>query len=288
MLIILDRRRIHENCEAVGTHAKNTHGSLKARYSEGLKDLLKTPMRFESKHTTTSFCPREWNEFLTAKNVISRDDTHVMRKLSPERIQRLKNEIAAMRSYLMLVNPRIVELLDLLVAELIILQVAKPEAGSHSAAIGVIYVNADEHWSIKYWAEIVFHELLHIVFFLEDMTRGVMQDMELLEREDTRAYSAVRKTTRYFDSAFHAAFVTAGMMWFYNESSKLVRGGHTAKIAECMTLGRKAVADLKRVVGQQEAKGRPILTANGNKVLASIAGFFEAPDFESISSLLEV
>ena len=288
MLPILDRRRIHENCEAVAEHAKSNHGSLKARYSEGLKELLKTPMRFESKQTTTSFCPKEWNEFLRARNVIPQDDSQVMRKLSPERIQRLKNEIAAMRSYLMLVNPRIVEMLDCIVSEMIVLQVAKPEAGSHSAAIGVIYLNPDEHWSTKYWAENVWHETLHNVFFLEDLTRGVMQDVELLEREDTRAFSAVRKTSRYYDSAFHAAFVMAGMMWFYNESSKLVRGGHTAKIAECMTLGRKGVADLKRVANQQEAAGRPILTPNGNKVLASIAAFFESPDFESVSSLLEV
>ena len=288
MLTIFERGRIEENCDAIAKHSKNLHGPLKVRFAEGLQTLMKNPLQYEPKRSTLTFCRKEWSEFLVKRGVVQAAEMNAVKKLPVERMQRLRNDIAAMRAFLACVNPRIVELLDLIVAEILVIQVAKPEAGSHSAAIGMIWINPDETWSTKYLAEIVFHELLHNILFLEDMTRGLMPDMELLESDHTRAFSAVRKTGRFFDSAFHAAFVTVGMMWFYHVSSKLVRGGQTARIAECITLGRKAVSDLKRIAAQQEAAGRPILTANGNELLSAMASFFETPDFESINSLLEV
>lgn len=288
MLITLDFGRIEENCEAVAKHSANKHGSLKVRFAEGLQNLMNYQLPYESKRSALTFCRKETCEFLVKKGVVPAAEMKALKKLPVERINRLRNDIAAGRAFLACANPRIVELLDLVVAEIAVIQVAKPEAGSHSSAISMIWMNPDESWSSKYFAEIIFHELLHQIFFLEDMVRGIMPDVELLEREETRAFSAVRKTARYFDSAMHAAFVTIGMMYFYDVSSKLVRGGNTARIAECMTLGRKAVSDLKRVASNQEALRRPILSENGTELLAGMAAFFETPDFESIDSMLSV
>ena len=285
MIPTLNSEKIIANCQGVARYADN-EGSLRAKVGEGLKFLEETPLEIAPNFPALTFGRKEWIEFLVTRGVIPIDQAEQARAISRSQIRKFRSKIAAMREYLAAKSTSALALIDLIIAEIAVFQVARPEAGSHSAAIGLIWLNPSDNWSVEYLAELVFHELLHNILFLEDMTRGLMQDVELLEREDTRAYSAVRKTMRYFDSSFHAAFVAAGMSWYHHRLAVAGDTTQTEKMDDLLLHGRIAVADLQKVATRQEAAGRPILTSNGSELLAGMASFYEAPDFEAIDTFL--
>ncbi len=287
MLPLYDRARIEENCLAV---AKQTpiSGSLRRRFAHGIRSLLGTPLEIDGDTARLTMGRKPWCDFLIERQVIPSNNESGVLAISADDRARIQDEFAAMRAFLKRVNPQALGLLDLLIAEIAVFQVERPEAGSHSAAIGFLWLNVRAISSAESLAELVFHEVLHNVVFLEDMVRGLMPEMELLEREDTRAYSAVRQTSRYFDSAFHAACVAAGMMWFHHRCVEHACSGHTQQIDHYLQHGRLAVADLIRVVDQQLNAGRPILSPNGNMILAGMADFFALPDFEAMDAQLSL
>ena len=287
MIPALNSERIKENCAAIARYAID-EGSLRAKVSQGLKFLEETELEIDPDIPALTFGRKEWIEFLVTRGVIPSSQAEQAKAISRSLVRKFRSKMASMREHFTAKCPSALALIDLIIAEIAVFQVARPEAGSHSAAIGLIWLNPSDTWSVEYLAELVFHELLHNILFLEDMTRGLMQDVELLEREDTRAYSAVRKTMRYFDSSFHAAFVAAGMSWFHHRLAVAGDTMQSGKMDDYLLHGRIAVADLQRVAARQEAAGRPILTSNGSELLAGMASFYEAPDFEAIDTFLAV
>jgi hypothetical protein len=282
---LFDLARVVENCQFVAHHALQ-EGPLKQRFARGCQALLRTPLKIDPAMPVLTFGRDEWCEFLTRRNVIPASHRSSAKFIPEILVNHVRCDYAAMRTLFSDISPTAIFLLDLVISEIGVFQLDQPEAGSHSASIGFLWINPKSNWSAVYFAEIVFHELLHNILFLEDLTRGVMPDMELLEREDTRAYSAVRKTLRYFDSAFHASYVAAGMLCFHQRLAELGQPGQIEKIADLLKHGRLGVADLKRVALRQADAGRPILTPNGEELLKAMFEFFDTPDNLAIDNLL--
>lgn len=287
MISLFNRARIVENCQAVARHAP-PEGSQKIRFAQGLKALMRTPLQIETDLPALTFGRPEWCDFLIRRNVIPQDQRTAAQQIPQSFVDEVRDRYAAMRDLLAEVSQGALLLLDQVTVEIAVFQRPRPEAGSHSSALGFQWINPRDTWSVEYYAEVIFHELLHNVFFLEDMTRTLMRDMELLESQDTRAYSAIRQTTRFYDSAFHALAVSAGMIWFHDRLNQMGRPGHQDKVHAYLKHGQLAAVDLYRVAERQVEAGRPILTPNGESLLAALITFFAMPDVSTITAALAV
>lgn len=280
MLKFLNTDRIVENCEAVARYA-TTSGSLRCRYAQAQRRLLDIPLIVEPHVPVATFGRPEWIRFLGRRKVIAPESLEQVGSFSSNLRFEIQEQLEAMRYLISSHTPEALEMLDLLVSEIVVLNMEKPTAGSHSAALAMIWINPKREWTPSYYAETVVHEMLHQVLFLEDMVNGLMQDMDLLEREDTRAYSAVRKTSRYFDSAFHAAFVAAGMTSYYRSVMHAGFAGQAEKIFELVEHGQLAVKDLQSVALRQRGNGRPILTPRGEELLDAMDEFFHTVNVDA-------
>jgi len=103
-----------------------------------------------------------------------------------------------------------------LVAEIILLQKNGYISGSFPHLLGAIWISVHNEWQVIDWAEALLHESIHQSMFLTDMVRGLFKcsDKELGSPE-MLVMSSIRGIRRPYDTAFHAATVSATLINFY-------------------------------------------------------------------------
>ena len=79
--------------------------------------------------------------------------------------------------------------------------------GSLSTALGVIWVNKQDHWGLEDWAEFLLHELTHQLLFLDSYRQEHFQDGDLVADRSWYALSALVGELRPFNFAFHNLIV---------------------------------------------------------------------------------
>ena len=173
-------------------------------------------------------------------------------------------------------------LIEALIGSIPVYRVPHRDGGSLSCAIGMFWLSPDRSWTSTYWAEMIVHEFVHNAVFLEDMVRGLMPAPTNLGLPGALSVSALRKTRRPFDKAFHSACVAIGMMHLYHLL------GDESRVDSLLSDLRTTVRDMTRNVRAMERSGVQLLSDNGRAILDDMHAFVEAvPDFRQIAQVLQ-
>jgi HEXXH motif-containing protein len=90
--------------------------------------------------------------------------------------------------------------------------------GSRSDRVGILWISPQAGWTSTTYAEAIAHECVHTAIFLQDMVFGLyVMDEDELAQAGGLVTSAIRRTPRRFDLAFHSAFVAYTLSSFYRE-----------------------------------------------------------------------
>lgn len=176
--------------------------------------------------------------------------------------------------------PDLYFLMTQVIATVAIYRIPQRDGGSVSSNIGLIWLSPKPDWTVEYCAEMLVHEFVHNVVFLEDMVRGIMPTPELLEREEALSISAIRQTRRPYDKSFHSACVTVGIMYYYNMIGRIEdANAHFEPL-------KRTVAELRASERSVRSLGQEILTNNGREVLEELSRFTRGPDYVAITEAL--
>ncbi|MFE3150146.1 HEXXH motif-containing putative peptide modification protein [Streptomyces sp. NPDC059218] len=84
--------------------------------------------------------------------------------------------------------------------------------GTTSAALGVLWVDPRDSWDDRDLEEFLIHELNHTLIFLDECRFGLFTSYPELLKQENWVTSAIRKTVRPLDKAYHSAIVAADVL----------------------------------------------------------------------------
>ena len=95
------------------------------------------------------------------------------------------------------------------------MQKAGRGGGSVSSLIGAVWINPQPEWSVPQLAEVIFHEWVHHVLFLEDMVQRIFKaSQDEMDANGGLVRSAILRTPRSLDKSFHSLAVALATSWF--------------------------------------------------------------------------
>jgi hypothetical protein len=207
------------------------------------------------------------------------DDVHLVQGNDRDELTNLLNEA---RTLLSSELPDLYFLMTQVVATVALYRIPRRDGGSVSSNIGLIWLSPKPDWTVEYCAEMLVHEFVHNVVFLEDMVRGIMPTPELLERDEALSISAIRQTRRPYDKSFHSACVTVGIMYFYNMI------GRTRDANKHFEPLKRTVEELCASEQRLRSLGQELLTNNGREILEELSRFTREPDYLAITDTLRL
>ncbi|MDH6130038.1 HEXXH motif-containing putative peptide modification protein [Kitasatospora sp. GP82] len=84
--------------------------------------------------------------------------------------------------------------------------------GTTSGAVGVLWVDPRSTWEDRDLDEFLIHELGHTLLFLDECRFGLFTSYPELLKQDNWVTSAIRKTVRPLDKAYHSAVVATEVL----------------------------------------------------------------------------
>lgn len=86
--------------------------------------------------------------------------------------------------------------------------------GSSSAAIGCIWMNPKDSWTVQDTTELLVHELTHNLLFLDERRYSHYTDYSQLSNPDYFAHSSILKRARPLDKVVHSFVVASEVLRF--------------------------------------------------------------------------
>lgn len=154
-------------------------------------------------------------------------------------------------------DPRVVEAIDLLVGCFLCARESGVGGGSFGDSLGVVWFDPSPSWDAVDYAETILHEATHQGVFLRDMVRRLfVREPREMTGQDALVLSAVLKTRRPYDLAFHSACVAAALADFFAKAATPERS-------------RKFLEPLKPTVAELRSKDH-LLTDAGLALLGEL------------------
>ena len=283
----LDRRRVISNMRLAVTHLTGTsvHDSgLKEAFIDAMNATQSTSIKSQTDDVYLEFDNPDLVALLVERSVFSEleaaGQAHLLN--SEERAQCSKT-IEAAKDLLGKAVPDLYYLVTQVIGSVAAYKIPERDGGSVSCCIGLIWLSPRPEWTAIHFAEMLVHEFIHNSVFLEDMVRGIMPTPSLLEHQDALTVSAIRRTRRPYDKAFHSACVAAGIMYYYASI------GRTADAKTRFDALRRTVDDLHDRDRALRAQGQDLLTENGRQLLDELRLFVSGePNYQLITNALAV
>lgn len=105
-------------------------------------------------------------------------------------------------------SPQLYTLLTMAIHTLFLRDAKNSGGGSTSNAIGVIWINNKESWSLQDMEELLIHELTHNLVFIDELCHLHIKDYTLLPKKENFAKSAILHIRRPLDKVFHSIVVS--------------------------------------------------------------------------------
>ncbi|XP_046573589.1 uncharacterized protein LOC124281682 [Haliotis rubra] len=218
--------------------------TLKLDLFEELQDLQAIRLPVKGNQIMFSFGDEDVVEGLNRSRLVPLSKSyvkaakHLYTKEEQEYIRLLATEA------LNLINKTHTELHSAMVQMISCIAFAKDEAATHisgsaNSALGLIWLNPQEDWTVPVMAEQLVHEFIHITLFYAELVHRGYKDVSRLP--DAKAMSSIRRKPRPYDKSLHAAYVSAGLITFHT------RAGFINRAAELVQTLPEAVQELNRV-----------------------------------------
>jgi HEXXH motif-containing protein len=283
----LDRRRVLSNMRLAVTHLTGTSVSdshLKRAFIDAMNGAQSTCIESQSDDLYLEFDNPELVARLVERTVFSEREVagQAYRLNSEERAHFFKTFEAA-KDLLARAVPGLYHLLTQVIGSVAAYKIPERDGGSVSCCIGLIWLSPRTEWTDTHCAEMLVHEFIHNSVFLEDMVRGIMPTPSLLEDDDALTVSAIRRTRRPYDKAFHSACVATGIMYYHASI------GRAADAEIHFDALRRTVLDLGDRDRALRARGQDLLTENGRQLLDELRQFVNGgPNYQLLTDALTV
>jgi hypothetical protein len=114
-------------------------------------------------------------------------------------------------------DPELQESVTTVIAALLFGRLPRFGGGSNSSMIGCVWLNPKAGWTDDDWIDNIVHEYVHQCLFIEDMRAGLFTvDGEVLAQPDALVRSALLRTLRPYDRAYHSCFVSFALIQLHN------------------------------------------------------------------------
>lgn len=84
---------------------------------------------------------------------------------------------------------------------------SKAHGGSSSNALGVLWLNPTDKWTLQDYCEFLVHEVTHQLMFLDERIYGHYSQYPLIALKENFAFSTILKRSRPLDKVIHSYFV---------------------------------------------------------------------------------
>lgn len=254
----------------------------KSAFFDAMNRAQSTTIRLLDADPYIEFENAELVDLLVARTVFSENEVSEQRHLfAPSERETIRARIASAKQLILEADPNLWRAIQRIVGSVAAYRIPDRDGGSVSCCIGLIWLSPTQEWTDAYCAEMLVHEFIHNSVFLDDMVNCIMPSPDLLERPEAQTISAIRKTKRAYDKAFHSACVTAGIMYFYHK-----RGSDVESMRYLPDL-KRTVDDLARNDALMRDMGDDVLSENGRGILAELTRFVAGPpDYASITAAL--
>lgn len=281
----LNRRRVLSNMRLAVAHLTRIpvpDVDLKRAFMDALNAAQSTFIKSRPDDLYLEFDNPELVARLVERTVFSPGEVAGQAHLfsSEERTQVCKT-IQGAKDLLARAVPDLYYLVTQVVGSVAAYKIPERDGGSVSCCIGLIWLSPRADWTTEYCAEMLIHEFIHNSVFLEDMVRGIMPTPSLLEHQDALSISAIRRTRRPYDKAFHSACVASGIMYYYSSIGRIADADiHFDAL-------QRTIDDLHDRDQALRAQAQNLLTENGRQVLEELRQFVAGgPHYELVTNAL--
>lgn len=84
---------------------------------------------------------------------------------------------------------------------------SKAHGGSSSNALGVLWINPTNKWTLQDYCEFLVHEVTHQLLFLDERIYGHYSHYQKISLKENFAFSTILKRSRPLDKVIHSYFV---------------------------------------------------------------------------------
>tara|TARA_B110001454_G_C12723340_1_gene436797 strand:+ start:13315 stop:14157 length:843 start_codon:yes stop_codon:yes gene_type:complete len=95
---------------------------------------------------------------------------------------------------------------------------SKAHGGSSSNALGVLWLNPSDKWTIQDYCEFIVHELTHQLLFLDERIYGHYSQYPKISLKENFAFSTILKRSRPLDKVIHSYFVGLNVLSYRKEN----------------------------------------------------------------------
>lgn len=278
-IYFLNGESILSNINSIGKIYKQesdlSQNSLKEDFFQSLNKLQKFNIPYKDDEIIIKFDDTDILSHLINKKVIEEEDLEGNKHLFNDSEQVVINDnINKALKLLKMLHPDLLYLINQLTGTIICFKKKGTGGGTTSCALGLIWLNPHENWTIIDYADALYHEFTHTSIFIDDMVNRMFIDAKACKEPDAFVTSAILKIKRPLDSAYHAAGVAVALMHFYYMI------GDKEKALSFLDPLRKTINEL--ITKKDYLGERGIDTLNG------MSYFIESLDYESIQSSLRV
>jgi len=209
--------RVRANAELVATVAGTANGSTRARLQAALEALQPLKMRRHADAVSVLAMSNPADEEIPALcALMAVPALPAGWKYSREEAAGAERKVNAALAMIGAADRQLLETITLLVGTIVFAKLDGYDGGSRTNVVGVIWVGLDSSKPVIDFADLIVHEFVHQCIFLDDMVRCVFPTGETeLAVPEALVVSALRRTPRGYDKAYHSAFVALTLEAFH-------------------------------------------------------------------------
>jgi HEXXH motif-containing protein len=148
----------------------------------------------------------------------------------PDEATRIGDQYRSAYRLLQAYDSEILEVIDDLIAWIIVARIPGYVGGSFWHALGAVWMSPSRDWTALNYAENLLHEGVHQAMFLDDMVHGLFAaPLAALSSDDALVASSIRETRRPYDYAFHSATVSVALIDFFEHSRMTERAAELCR-----------------------------------------------------------
>lgn len=220
-IYFLNGESIRSNIENIGNlyNKENTDAnhSSKSAFFNTLNKLQGFNIPYKEDEIIIKFNDSDILKHLVSKKVIEKEDLKDNKHLFNDNEQaNIKDNINKALKLLNFLHPDLMYLIKQLTGTIIFFKKSGTGGGTTSCALGLIWLNPHENWTIIDYADALYHEFTHTSIFIDDMVNRMFLDAKACKEPEAYVTSAILKFKRPLDSAYHAAGVAVALMHFYH------------------------------------------------------------------------
>ncbi|HPI39494.1 MAG TPA: HEXXH motif-containing putative peptide modification protein [Pseudobdellovibrionaceae bacterium] len=151
-------------------------------------------------------------QFSNDSNLNDLNQNNLIENIEYPYSQNIKKNIENALNFLEKKAPQTKILFDLVFNYYFLAHSSRAGGGTSSGALGVLWLNPKESWTVQDYTEVMVHELTHQLLFIDERRYRHYINIEDLVKKESYAYSTILNRQRPLDKVTHSYFVALNVL----------------------------------------------------------------------------